>query len=247
MHEEIPGGERDQQLTQQARIRRGSEQPPFVRAETARRGSYPHSLVSNHNGRSATLKYRRSRWSWLAEEVGVVRYRELFCWVMLGKQRVSAFQLFEYELSPLLDNQDFVQVMDAESSIECELAEVLCEAWDWFSDEVSDYGNLLDFRMAWTDPEQCPHGLWCKAANDLIAHEFPRHALLTMKAFPLEYEGRAPRDAKSHVGLLSRRRAMVKYYKRQFGVNAFPGPSGSDGWLYKINKALADVVLPPRD
>ncbi|MBR1201047.1 hypothetical protein JQ574_34135 [Bradyrhizobium sp. AUGA SZCCT0158] len=66
---------------------------------------------------------------------------------------MSAFKLLEYEVSPLLDNELFMQAMDAESSIESELAEVLCEAWNWFSDEVSDYGNLLDFRMAWTDPE----------------------------------------------------------------------------------------------
>src|ERR1700738_3649859 len=49
-----------------------------------------------------------------------------------------------------------------------------------------------------------PHGLWCAAASELIASEFPDHSLLTMKAFPLEYEGRAPPGTNSHVGLLSR-------------------------------------------
>jgi hypothetical protein len=54
--------------------------------------------------------------------------------------------------------------------------------------------------------------------------EFPGQILLTMKAFPLEYEGRAPIDAPSHAGLLSRQKAMIRYYRQQFGVTPFRWP-----------------------
>ena len=227
----------------QVRIRR-DEQPGFIRHEMISRKAYNHARQIKWNGHSVTLNYRRSRWIRVAD-LEVVRRRESFCWVLLGKQRVSAFQLFEYEVSPEIDNAYFIDVMDAESSIEYSLAEVLCESWEQFSEDVTLYGNLLDFRMAWADPIRSPHGLWCAAASELIASEFADHSLLTMKAFPLEYEGRAPPGANSHLGLLSRQKAMMRYYRRQFDVVPFPGPSGAEGWLYKINEALEGTVAMP--
>jgi hypothetical protein len=137
-------------LMKQTRIRR-DEQPGFIRHEMITRKAYNHARQMKWDGLSVTLKYRRSRWMRVAD-LEVVRRRELFCWVVPGKQRVSAFQLFEYEVSPGIDNAYFIEVMDAESSIEYALAEVLCESWDQFSEDVTPYGNLLDFRMAWADP-----------------------------------------------------------------------------------------------
>jgi hypothetical protein len=176
-----------------------------------------------------------------------VKRREVFGWIEAGHKRVGAIQLFEYDFANSMDNEDFCFLMDAESSIECKLADVLCASWDWFASEMMNFGNLLDFRMAWMDSGFDGHGVWCAAAKQLIAHEFPRYSLLTMKAFPLEYEGyegRAPEGARSQIGLLSRQNAMIRYYRKQFGVDAFPAPFGRDGWLYKINERFADRLCP---
>jgi hypothetical protein len=180
-----------EQLIQRERIRRGNETPAFVRDEKGGEKSYPYFLPDD--AKSGTrLVYRKSRWSWIADTPDGVKRREVFGWIKAGQKRVGAIQLFEYDLAPAMDNDNFLDLMDAESSIECHLAEVLCASWDWFGDEVTDYGNLLDFRMAWMDRAFDCHGVWCAAASELIAREFPRYGLLTMKAFPLEYEGRVP-------------------------------------------------------
>ena len=230
----------------QTRIRRRNEFPSFAREEAERRAAYPRTQSFMWGGLPVTLKFRFSRWSWLAEEVQGVRCRRMFCWVIVQKKRVSAFEFFEYDVSFDRDNEELFYFMDSESFIASSLAKVICNAWDYFSDEVSAHGSLLDFRMAWSDPEQGPHGLWAIAAKKLISEEFDNHALLTMKAFPLEYEGNAPIGSASHAGLVSRQRAMIRYYQMTFGVAPFPGQAGEEGWLYKINNRFAQIVEGPK-
>jgi hypothetical protein len=159
---------------------------------------------------------------------------------------VSAFEFFEYKVSFDRENEDILYLLDTESSIASNLAAVICSGWDCFSDEVSVHGSLLDFRMAWSDPERGPHGLWAEAAKKLISQEFDSHVLLTMKAFPLEYEGNAPVGSAARVGLISRQRAMIRYYQMMFGVAPFPGKAGEAGWLYKINNRFEQIVEGPR-
>jgi hypothetical protein len=230
----------------QIRIRRRNEFPPFARQEAKRRASYRRTQSFMWSGLPITLKFRLSRWSWLAEVKEGIRYRRMFCWVVAQKKRVSAFELFEYEMAFDLGNDEVFELMDSESSIASNLAEVICDAWDRFSDEVSAYGSLLDFRMAWSDPNYGPHGLWAAAAKKLISQEFDSHALLTMKAFPLEYEGKAPTGSGSRTGLILRQRAMIRHYQKTFGVAPFPGQAGEEGWLYKINSRFAQTVEGPR-
>jgi hypothetical protein len=230
----------------QIRIRRRNEFPAFAREEAARRAAYRRTQSFMWGGLPVVLKFRLSRWSWLADVEGGIRYRRMFCWVVVQKKRVSAFELFEYEISFDLDNDQLFELMDCESSIASNLAEVICDAWDYFSDDISPYGSLLDFRMAWSDPNHGPHGLWAVAAKNLISQEFSSHALLTMKAFPLEYQGRAPIGAASHAGLVSRQRAMIRYYQKTFGVASFPGQDGEKGWLYKINNRFAQIIEGPK-
>jgi hypothetical protein len=170
-----------------------------------------------------------------------------FCWIRLKTRRVAALQLFEFEPPPWLSNDDFLFSMDTLSQIDCHLAEVLCRAWDGFCDQVTgDYGNLVDFRMAWADPA-CPPGLWAAAAEELIAHELPNYSVLTMKAYPLEYEGRVPAGSAAQTGLASKQLAMIRYYQRLFRVQKFPGQSGNEGWLYRINPTIEHAIERPRN
>ena len=233
------------ELSQHSRIRRAGERPEFVLDELAKRRTYPFSLKLGWKGRSVELKYRISRQAWLMGERDEIGCRQLFCWILLGRRRLSAIQLFEYDICPGMSNGRFFDLMDAESLIEGHLAETLCDSWKRFSVEVAQHGTLLDFRMAWADPALCPHGLWSAVAKEIISREFPGHVLLTMKAFPLEYEGRAPMGAPSHAGLLSRQRAMIRYYRQQFGITPFAGQSGDEGWLYRINEENRGTVTLP--
>jgi len=233
------------ELSQHSRIRRAGERPSFVRDESAKRRAYPFSLEFGWKEHSVGLKYHISRQSWLMEEKDEIGRRQLFCWILLGQRRISAIQLFEYDICPGMSNGRFFDLMDAESLIEGHLAETLCDSWKWFSVEVAQHGTLLDFRMAWADPALCPHGLWSAVAKEIIAREFPGHVLLTMKAFPLEYEGRAPIGAPSNAGLLSRQKAMIRYYRQQFGIMPFSGQSGDEGWLYRLNEGNRGTVTLP--
>jgi hypothetical protein len=232
-------------LSQHSRIRRSGERPSFVRDESAKRRAYPFSLNFSWKAQSVGLKYRISRQTWLMEEKDEIGRRELFCWISHGQRRVSAIQLFEYDICPGMSDGRFFDLMDAESLIEGHLAETLCDSWKRFSVDVAQHGTLLDFRMAWADTALCPHGLWSAVAKEIISREFPGHVLLTMKAFPLEYEGSAPIGAPSHAGLLSRQKAMIRYYRQQFGVTPFSGQSGEEGWLYRINEGDRDAVMLP--
>jgi hypothetical protein len=230
----------DEALSRQPRIRRMGEIPRFVRDEVEVSRAYRHRLEFSFKGHKARLQYRRSRWSRLE---GEVPNRMFFCWISLKRRRVAALQLFEFEPEPWLSNDDFLFSMDISSQIDCHLAEVLCSAWSRFCDRVTSRGNLVDFRMAWADPA-CPPGLWAAAAEELIAHELSNYSLLTMKAYPLEYEGRVPAKSAARVGLACRRSAMIRYYQRLFGVQKFPGRSGNEGWLYRINPTKHAIERP---
>jgi hypothetical protein len=154
--------------------------------------------------------------------------------------------LFEFEPATWLTNDDFFDSMDAFTQIESDLAAVLCSAWSRFCEQVIHHGNLVDFCNAWADPV-CPPGLWAAAAEELIAHELPNYSLLTIKAYPLEYEGRVPARSAARTGLMSRQRAMIRYYQRLFGVQKFPGRSGDEGWLYRINPITERAMERPRN
>jgi hypothetical protein len=233
------------QLMRQSIIRRTDRPPAFALEELKKRFSYARSYPFGWKDYSADLAYRKSRWSWIAYEKNGIRRRQLFCWIKLAKRRIAALKLFEYEASPELGNEDFLYLMDHETQLESDLAGTLCGAWPWFAEQVTDRGNLLEFRMAWTHPTASPHGLWSAAARHLIAQEFPDHALLIMKAFPLEYEGVAREGAHLNAALLARQRAMIRYYGKQFGVQTLQGASGEKGWLYRINPRFAGTISAP--
>jgi hypothetical protein len=40
---------------------------------------------------------------------------------------------------------------------------------------------------------------------------------------------------------------MIRYYQKLFGVQKFPGHSGDEGWLYRINPAVEGVIEKPEN
>ena len=135
-------------------------------------------------------------------------------------------------------NDDVLYLMDAEEDIESKIAQTLCSSFDNLACDVMPYGSILDFRHAWIKPRPAQRGLLAKAATTIIDAAFPDHALLIVKAHPLEYEGQMPDDAPIETGLASRQRAMVRHYHRIFGVEPLPCPHGQEGWLWRLHPKL---------
>lgn len=228
------------------RIKRSaSEIPRFIQWELARNVSYRRRISLEEAGVDVLLEYRRSRFHWLGDEPDGIRKREIFGWLKIGRRRVAALQLFEFETTPWLSNTEFFEFMDIDEQIESHLAEILIDAWENVTEQITSFGNLVDFRMAWSDPSLCPPHLWAKAVNLLIQQELGDYSILTMKAFPLEYEGRMSKGSLAEYGLQKRQLAMVRHYRRLFGVIPFPGKVGNDGWLYKIAPRLRELIPPP--
>lgn len=223
------------------RIRRYDEPPRFVAAEKVRHTSYRHTLPLDGDDAEVSLRYRFSRWRSLAEDERV-RKRELFAWIQVGRRRVGALELHEFEMSGCLDNDDVLDVMDCEDAFESRLAEVLCSVVDNLPSDVMPYGSILDFRHGWIAPAPAYQGLFAKAATTIIGMAFPDHALLVMKAYPLEYEGQVPNGTPVQTGLAARQRAMARYYGKIFGVQPLPDPHGKEGWLWRAHPRLEDLV-----
>lgn len=236
----------DETLFLQPRIRRGVEWPNSVEEERRRKAKYHRELKITMRDGTYLLRFRKSRSHRMMMRDGCVKQRDLFCWIIAKKRRVGALNFVEFEPDVLISNDDFFDTMDADYHADAHLAEVLCTAWDEVVPDVLDYGPVLEFRLAWVSPEYARSGLWAAAARALIEAEFDDHSILVMKAFPLEYEGRAPIGAPAHKGLERRRAAMVRYYGRLFGVARFPGMFGDDGWLWRANSRVADVIPAPK-
>jgi hypothetical protein len=123
---------------------------------------------------------------------------------------------------------------------------MLCDVWSDAVNDVLAYGPVLEFRLAWMAPQHATTAVWATAAEALIKAEFDEHSILVMKAFPLEYEGLdAPEGAPVYGGFISRQSAAIRYYRRLFGVDPFPGEWGADGWLWRASPRVADLLIPP--
>lgn len=223
------------------RIRRSGEPPRFVAAEKIRHASYRHTLPLRSGDAEASLRYRFSRWRSIAEDERV-RKRELFAWIHVGRRRVGALELHEFEPSGCFDNEDVFEVMDCEDAFESRLAEVLCSVFDDLCFDVAPHGSILDFRHAWIAPAPAHQGLFAKAATTIVDTAFPDHALLVMKVYPLEYEGKVPDGAPVQAGLAARQRAMARHYGQIFGVRPLPDPHGQEGWLWRAHPRLEGLI-----
>lgn len=216
--------------------------PSFVVDELSENRKYGRHSSFDWRQIRVDLHYRTSRRQWVTGGEEVVKRRELFCWIELDRHRVGACRFFEYDVALSTEDAELCNAMDSESILESELAEVLVGSWSRFADRVSIHGSLVEFRMAWTDRGQSPPDLWAAAANHLIEREFKSHALLILKAYPLEYAGKVEDGSGLIPALEARQGAMMRHYRRLLGVRPFPGTSGGEGWLYRINPTLGSAV-----
>jgi hypothetical protein len=129
---------------------------------------------------------------------------------------------------------EFFEAADAESQADHDTADILQTYW---SDETAPflYGTLVRFeRLAVRSTRRSPD-VWL-LISDVIAREFAqRGSILMLKAFPLEYEGRATAGRPAAERKRFRRRAMAmrRYYTWRLGMRVVPGPYGKEGWMWR--------------
>lgn len=75
------------------------------------------------------------------------------------------------------------------------------------------------------------------------------HAILVLKAFPLEYEGYCSREGKDgvdyDVAFRRRQKALFRVFDQE-GFEPFPGASGQVGWMLRVADRPQGIVTPPR-
>jgi hypothetical protein len=230
-----------------SRIRRRAEWPKSVVDEQARERKYPHRVTITTKKEMYTLNYRKSRRRRMNWGKGCVRTRDLFCWLNFKNLRVGALHFVEFEPDRLINNREFFFTMDADYHADMHLAEVLCDVWSDVVNDVLGYGPVLEFRLAWMSPQHAAAAVWAKAAEALIKADFDDHSILVMKAFPLEYEARleGPENSAADGDFPRRRAAMIRYYRRLFGVEPFPGEWGAEGWLWRASPRIAELIPAP--
>ena len=224
------------------RIRRTAELPYFAQDERRRRSKYPYTLKIE--GTVATVKYRVSRPYSVGDYTDAVIKTEVFGWIYIGRRRIGALALNEYDPNGCATNDEFWNVMDADSADEEALAVVLGNAWCHVVDDVTHAGPILEFRIAWIAPEHARGDLFAAASLGIIDKVCDHYSILVMRANSLEYhEYRGPPLTKA---ARSRQQAMIRYYGRIFGVRPFHGHDGKEGWLWRPNPRLIDLIEEPR-
>jgi hypothetical protein len=228
-----------------ARLRRVTELPHFIEGELRLKRSYPHTLSFVSPTGEVQIRYRRSGYRKFEDGEGIVRKRITFCWLEAEGERIGAMEFAEFQLDPMIDNDQFFHEMDIEEHTDMALAEVLCAQWKDVEFSVGRHGPITQFRALWMKPGAGRPGIWIPAADAMLRAHLSRHSILVLKAMPLEFESRRTHDQAplSHDHLLERRAALVRYYRRVLGVVPFSSVDFDEGWLWKPNPFLGPTVI----
>ncbi len=222
-------------------LTRTSELPDFARHEAARRRKYTKEITLAD--REERVRYRLSRPTSVGEDDGYVRRTEFFGWLVSGRKRIGAFELRAYDAVGCFNNHEFLEIMDLDEEFEARLSRVICDCWNDVPESLSVYGPIVDFRSAWISPDASNRKLFSLAGNAILGTVFSDCSCVIMKAFPLEYQGEAPDGSPLENRLQLRQLAMVRYYRRVFGVEPLPGAYGSEFWLWRRGEIDIDPPI----
>jgi hypothetical protein len=129
--------------------------------------------------------------------------------LVLGRRRIGAFELNEFDPNGCGSNEDFIIVMDIDEAYEATLSGALCGQFDDLIGEVTFAGPILDFRRAWIMPRFANGELFRLAARTLVEKVSPRYSIMAITAFPLEYEGEVSEGSDLEIAFKRRARAML--------------------------------------
>lgn len=189
-----------------------------------------------------TFRYRILPWRRVGHSYPI-RRRRLEGWLHDGEERAGVVQLCQYE-AEAMPNEHFVYYMDADSQHEYELAVMLCRHWEDL-DDITQYGDIVEVELAWMKRSYARRSYWVEAVEFLLNRIRSTYALLVLKAFPLEYEGRLGDGDQHSSSFIKRQAAMRRHYTALLGVQPFPSRTGVEGWMWRFNPAKARYLDPP--
>lgn len=232
-----------------ARLRRATEVPHFIEAELRLKQRYPHALAVDLPTEKLVIRYRKSGYRKFEDGQGIVRKRITFCWLETGGERIGAMEFAEFQLEPMIDNDEFFREMDIDEHTDMALAEALCAQWEDVEFSVGRHGPITHFRALWMKPSVRRPGVWIPAVETMLRAHLSRHSVLVLKAMPLEIESRRSIDKPpmSHDHLTERRAALIRYYRRVLSVAPFSNVDFDEAWLWKPNLASVPWLSPEFD
>lgn len=188
-------------------------------------------------------RYRKYPRAWLGEVKDSVYKRHIYCWLFAENDEVvGTFELIDFDDRGVgfVEDDQFWELMDSHSDSTMELAEALIATWPDISTSLLPYGAIILVDRAWVKPRYARHSEWAAILHRLIEIEFKHYSVITLKAFPLEFEATDERRHFAH-----RHRALMRLYRRVLDMRPFPGAPGKVGWMYSIAPRLADVIDDP--
>lgn len=222
------------------RIRRSVDERDHVIGKEAPR-TYPIIKEVTCGDTKLSMQVHRSRWAWLDDGKCVVKRKQVTAKLYHEGKHIGSFRLNEYDVSCEAEASQVFEFFDYRSAALSELGGVLCGHWPELF-EVTDYGTIAELERAWMAPAAAS-GRHFSAATQALVSLSRRKALLLLKAFPLEYEGRV--DCQNTGAHARRQRALMRMYSAILGVQPVPGRAGERGWMFRVTPRLADYVPDP--
>jgi hypothetical protein len=143
------------------------------------------------------------------------------------------------------DLYDFVERADMSSQSNYDTAVAVARIWgtddqrDWWTDEPFCAGDLCSFDRLVIDANTSAdvESVW-QIINALLKRIRHSMAVIILKAFPLDYEGKVTEE--TQLAFARRQRALGRLYHRRLGVE--PGPHkelAEAGWMLRLINAGA--------
>ncbi|WP_203290773.1 hypothetical protein [Maricaulis parjimensis] len=157
-------------------------------------------------------------------------------WVRHDGRSVGGVNLSRFTIPTFMTNEEFLDVMDRESSETHRLSCALAHEFDSVSEEVGDYGDIIELNRVWLSPVPEVAGASGEILESLIAAVFPDFSLIVLKAYPLEYEGNLPDGSPMRPAFERRQAALMRLYGKTLGVTRMSGRYGDEGWMCRFKK-----------
>lgn len=174
--------------------------------------------------KALSVEKRFSRFSimgWCEEDDPLSIYRERAVCFRIRRPDgsvVAEGHLTVWTCRGLADGVELYEVADSVSSEAEEFACAILDCWSESPGHPLEYGDIVIFsRLKSTAASSEIAELW-DAINRIIATSCRRPALLMLKAFPLEFEGKG--DLRSDVAFERRLVAMERHYHHRLGVGS---------------------------
>jgi len=215
-----------------------------LRAEIVKQTEESHIPSQKATRLAASGDYRIGVWRLpygkMDDECGPFRNRdvEMNVWNAEGVIASAVFVEWRSDDPSCGTIDDFVYWADSFETRE--FGEAISEQWGWAP--PFECGTVVIFdRLKIVSRRDVDRKAW-PMLREMIDREFKRRStILFLKAFPLEFEGKA--GSIDYDRLFHRRQtAMVAHYGRQLEVEPIPGESGKKGWMWK---PLGRYCSPP--